>query len=147
MIYLGNNEFIKGYINNLNKVYIGNDLLYWNAKEDNNTPTGDTFITLTSDTSKSIPMQTFRIDMTDPNNTGYYFVRFSTTPNDTGAPNNMLYSIAIDENLIFDNGSRKYIDDQLLIGDNIYEYTFSTIVYIHDIEKNAPISQIQYKQI
>ena len=36
MIYLGNNEFIKGYINNLNKVYIGNDLLYWNVKEDNN---------------------------------------------------------------------------------------------------------------
>ena len=36
MIYLGNNEFIKGYINNLNKVYIGNDLLYWNIKEDDN---------------------------------------------------------------------------------------------------------------
>lgn len=104
------------------------------------------WITLTTDTARDIPMQTFRIDATDPYNSGYYFITFSATPNYEGGNASITtFSICPDEGLIWDSGSKKNIVDQVHIEGNIYEYTFSQVVYFAGGERNAPLSQVQYK--
>ena len=103
------------------------------------------WITLTFDTDKNIPMQRFRIDATDPQTSGYYFIRFSSTPN--GSFTNTRFSICPDEGIIYDNGTRKNIRDQINIEGNIYEYTFSVPIYFADAEQNAPVSQVKYQPI
>ena len=106
------------------------------------------WITLTKDTDRSIQMQTFRIDATDPNTSGYYFITFSKTPNYSGTNASITsFSICPDEDRIFDNGSRKTITSQTHIEGNVYEYTFSVPVYFAGGETNAPLSQVQYKKM
>ena len=100
-----------------------------------------TLITISSNTDRTIPMQRFRIDATDPQNTGYYFIRFTTTP-DTDTTDNHSFSICPDEGTIWDNGMEKSITAQTKIDDNVYEYTFSVPVYFSNAEKNAPVSQV-----
>lgn len=104
------------------------------------------WVTLTSDTDRSIQMQTFRIDATDPGTSGNYFITFSATPNYSGANATITsFSICPDEGTIYDNGSRKSITAQTHIEGNVYEYTFSVPVYFAGGEANAPLSQVQYK--
>ena len=108
------------------------------------------WVTLKQNTDRSIQMQTFRIDTT-PTPTlapesGYYFITFSISPDYPGENADITdFSICIDEDRIFDNGSRKYISDQKHIEGNVYEYTFSVPVYFAGGERNAPLSQVQYK--
>ena len=105
------------------------------------------WVTLTQDTDRSIQMQTFRIDTTEPEmSSGEYFITFSTSPNypEENAYINE-YSICINEDKIFDNRSRKNITSQKHIEGNVYEYTFSVPVYFAGGEGNAPLSQVQYK--
>ena len=102
-------------------------------------------VTLTSDTNRGIPMQTFRIDATDPGTTVRYFITFSKTANASGNYQNVTsFSICPDEGTIWDNGTSKRITDQTHIEGNIYEYTFSSVVYFGGAETNAPLSQVQY---
>lgn len=104
------------------------------------------WVTLTQDTDRSIQMQTFRIDATDPKTNSHYFITFSATPNYTGANASITsFSICPDEGTIYDNGSRKVITAQTHIEGNVYEYTFSVPVYFAGAEANAPLSQVQYK--
>lgn len=104
------------------------------------------WVTLTQDTDRSIQMQTFRIDATDPQTNSHYFITFSATPNYTGANASITkFSICPDEGTIYDNGSRKAITAQTHIEGNVYEYTFSVPVYFAGGESNAPLSQVQYK--
>ena len=105
------------------------------------------WITLTQDTSRNIQMQTFRIDTTyPPMSSGYYFITFSKEPNYVGENEDITrFSICINEDRIFDDGSRKLITDQTHIEGNVYEYTFSVPVYFAGGERNAPLSQVQYK--
>ena len=104
------------------------------------------WITLTKDTDRSIQMQKFRIDATDPQTSGYYFITFSKTPNYSGTNASITgFSICPDENSIWDNGSTKKITSQTHIEGNVYEYTFSVPVYFAGGETNAPLSQVQYK--
>ena len=107
----------------------------------------EVWVTLTQDTDRSIQMQTFRIDTTNPEMPGgYYFITFSTEPNYLGENADITdFSICINEDTIFDNGSRKRISDQKHIEGNVYEYTFSVPVYFAGGEINAPLSQVQYK--
>jgi hypothetical protein len=125
------------YISAINE-YTTGDLIEENAVECQ-------WITLTFDTDKTIPMQRFRIDATDPQTSGYYFIRFSSTPN--GSFTNTRFSICPDEGIIFDDGTRKNITDQINIEGNIYEYTFSVPIYFADAEQNAPVSQVKYQPI
>lgn len=125
------------YISTINEYTIG-DLIEENARECQ-------WVTLTFDTDKTIPMQRFRIDATDPQTSGYYFIRFSSTPN--GSFTNTKFSICPDEGIIFDNGTMKNITDQINIEGNIYEYTFSVPIYFADAEQNAPVSQVKYQPI
>ena len=105
------------------------------------------WVTLRQNTDRSIQMQTFRIDTTEPEmSSGYYFITFSISPNYHGENADITdFSICINEDRIFDNGSRKYITDQKHIEGNVYEYTFSVPVYFAGGERNAPLSQVQYK--
>ena len=105
------------------------------------------WVTLKQNTDRSIQMQTFRIDMTDPPmSSGYYFITFSTSPDYPGENADITdFSICINEDTIFDNGSRKTITSQKHIEGNVYEYTFSVPVYFAGGERNAPLSQVQYK--
>lgn len=104
------------------------------------------WVTLTQDTDRSIEMQTFRIDATDPKTNSHYFITFSATPNYTGANASITsFSICPDEGVIYDNGSHKAITAQTHIEGNVYEYTFSVPVYFAGGEANAPLSQVQYK--
>ena len=105
------------------------------------------WVTLTQYTDRSIQMQTFRIDTTEPEmSSGYYFITFSTSPDYPGENADITdFSICINEDTIYDNGSRKYISDQKRIEGNVYEYTFSVPVYFAGGERNAPLSQVQYK--
>lgn len=109
---------------------------------------GVKWVTLTQDTYRSIQMQTFRID-TSPTPTpeiGEYFITFSTSPNYPGDNAYLTdFSICIEEDRIYDNGSMKNIRDQKHIEGNVYEYTFSVPVYFAGGERNAPLSQVQYK--
>ena len=112
------------------------------------TPGEEGWVTLTQDTDRSIQMQTFRIDTstTPEMPSGYYFITFSTEPDYYGENADITYfSICINENSIYDNGSRKHITDQKHIEGNVYEYTFSVPVYFAGGERNAPLSQVQYK--
>lgn len=108
---------------------------------------GVKWVTLTKYTDRRIQMQTFRIDMTEPEmSSGYYFITFSTEPDYPGENAYITdFSICINEDTIFDNGSRKNIRDQKHIEGNVYEYTFSVPVYFAGGERNAPLSQVQYK--
>ena len=105
------------------------------------------WVTLAQNTDRSIQMQTFRIDTTEPEMSGgYYFITFSTSPDYPGENADITdFSICINEDSIYDNGSRKYITDQKHIEGNVYEYTFSVPVYFAGGERNAPLSQVQYK--
>ena len=105
------------------------------------------WVTLKQYTDRSIQMQTFRIDMTEPEmSSGYYFITFSTEPNYHGENADITdFSICINENSIWDDSSRKRITDQTHIEGNVYEYTFSVPVYFAGGERNAPLSQVQYK--
>ena len=108
------------------------------------------WVTLTQNTDRSIQMQTFRIDTTTTPTTapenGEDFITFSTEQNYPGENAYLTdFSICIREDTIFDNGSRKYISDQKHIEGNVYEYTFSVPVYFAGGERNAPLSQVQYK--
>ena len=105
------------------------------------------WITLTQYTDRSIQMQTFRIDTTEPEmSSGYYFITFSTSPDYPGENADITdFSICINEDRIFDNGSMKTITSQKHIEGNVYEYTFSVPVYFAGGERNAPLSQVQYK--
>ena len=105
------------------------------------------WVTLRQNTDRSIQMQTFRIDTTEPEmSIGYYFITFSTSPNYPGENADIIdFSICINEDTIFDNGSRKRISDQKHIEGNVYEYTFSVPVYFAGGEINAPLSQVKYK--
>ena len=105
------------------------------------------WVTLTQYTDRSIQMQTFRIDTTKPEmSSGYYFITFSTEPNYPGENADITdFSICINEDRIFDNGSLKTITSQKHIEGNVYEYTFSVPVYFAGGERNAPLSQVQYK--
>ena len=105
------------------------------------------WVTLRQNTDRSIQMQTFRIDTTEPEMSGgYYFITFSTEPDYPGENADITdFSICINEDSIYDNGSRKYITDQKHIEGNVYEYTFSVPVYFAGGERNAPLSQVQYK--
>ena len=104
------------------------------------------WVTLTFDTDRSIPMQRFIIDATDPQNSGYYFITFSNSPNYTGSNAGITkFSICPDEGTIWDNGTRKNITEQINIEGNIYEYTFSVPVYFAGAEQNAPLSQVKYQ--
>lgn len=112
------------------------------------TPGQEGWVTLTQDTDRSIQMQTFRID-TSPTSempSGYYFITFSTSPNYVGENADITYfSICINEDRIYDNGSRKRITEQKNIEGDVYEYTFSVPVYFAGGERNAPLSKVQYK--
>ena len=106
------------------------------------------WVTLTQNTDRSIQMQTFRIDtsITPEMPSRYYFITFSTSPDYPGENADITsFSICINEDRIFDNGSRKYITEQKHIEGNVYEYTFSVPVYFAGGERNAPLSQVQYK--
>ena len=105
------------------------------------------WVTLAQNTDRSIQMQTFRIDTTKPEmSSGYYFITFSISPDYPGENADITdFSICINEDTIYDNGSRKYISDQKRIEGNVYEYTFSVPVYFAGGERNAPLSQVQYK--
>lgn len=106
------------------------------------------WVTLTKDTNRRIQMQTFRIDtITTPTpEFGEYFITFSTEPDYPGENADLTYfSICPDEDTIYDNHSRKNIRDQKHIEGNVYEYTFSVPVYFAGGERNAPLSQVQYK--
>ena len=105
------------------------------------------WVTLRQNTDRSIQMQTFRIDTTEPEMSGgYYFITFSTEPYYPGENADITdFSICINEDSIFDNGSRKHITLQTHIEGNVYEYTFSVPVYFAGGERNAPLSQVQYK--
>lgn len=105
------------------------------------------WVTLTKDTSRSIKMQTFRIDKSYPEfEDGNRFITFSTEPDYPGENADLTsFSICINEDTIYDNHSRKYIRDQKHIEGNVYEYTFSVPVYFAGGEINAPLSQVQYK--
>lgn len=106
------------------------------------------WVTLTKDTARNIQMQTFRIDTstTPEMPSGYYFITFSEIrdyPEENADLTN--FSICINENTIYDNYSRKHITEQKHIEGNVYEYTFSVPVYFAGGERNAPLSQVQYK--
>ena len=105
------------------------------------------WVTLTQNTDRSIQMQTFRIDMTKPEmSSGYYFITFSKEPNYVGENEDITrFSICINEDTIWDNSSLKTITSQTHIEGNVYEYTFSVPVYFAGGERNAPLSQVQYK--
>lgn len=108
------------------------------------------WVTLTKDTSRSIKMQTFKIDTTttptSSPESGYYFITFSKEPNYPGENADLTnFSICIDENSIYDDYSRKHITEQTHIEGNVYEYTFSVPVYFAGGERNALLSQVQYK--
>ena len=105
------------------------------------------WVTLKQNTDRNIKMQTFRIDMTEPEmSSGYYFITFSTSPDYPGENADInSFSICINEDRIYDNGLRKYITEQTHIEGNVYEYTFSVPVYFAGGERNAPLSQVQYK--
>ena len=105
------------------------------------------WVTLAQNTDRSIQMQTFRIDTTNPETPGgYYFITFSTSPDYPGENADITdFSICINEDTIFDDGSRKTITSQKHIEGNVYEYTFSVPVYFAGGERNAPLSQVQYK--
>ena len=107
----------------------------------------EVWVTLTKDTDRSIQMQTFRIDTTEPEMPGGYdFITFSKSPDYPGENADITdFSICINEDRIFDNGSLKYITGQKHIEGNVYEYTFSVPVYFAGGEINAPLSQVQYK--
>ena len=145
MVYINENKLNKGYINEYNKAYIGDKLLYWNADKYNEGG-GDKWITLTSDTPRYIPMQKFRIDITDPGTSGHYFITFSATPNyvGTNAPI-IVFSICPDEGTLYDSRTKKLLSSLTKVEGNICEYTFSQVVYFAGGEKNAPLSQVQYK--
>lgn len=106
------------------------------------------WVTLTKDTARNIQMQTFRID-TSPTPTpeiGEYFITFSEIQDYPEENADLTYfSICIDENRIYDNYSIKQITEQKHIEGNVYEYTFSVPVYFAGGERNAPLSQVQYK--
>ena len=108
------------------------------------------WVTLTQNTDRSIQMQTFKIDTTTTPTSSpeivENFITFSTEPNYHGEYADLTdFSICINEDRIFDNGSRKYITEQKHIEGNVYEYTFSVPVYFAGGERNAPLSQVQYK--
>ena len=105
------------------------------------------WVTLTKYTDRSIQMQTFRIDMTNPEmSSGYYFITFSTEPDYLGENADITrFSICINENTIWDDSSIKTITSQTHIEGNVYEYTFSVPIYFAGGERNAPLSQVQYK--
>lgn len=110
---------------------------------ENESSTSPEYIVLTQNTNRSIPMQTFRIDATDPQTSGYYFITFSQSPNYTGSNASITtFSICPDEGTIYDNGAKKYITAQTNINDNIYEYTFSVPIYFAGAEQYAPVSQV-----
>lgn len=105
------------------------------------------WVALTKDTDRSIQMQTFRI-YTSPTAmpVGESFITFSTSPNYPGDNAYLTdFSICIEEDSIYDNGSKKYIGEQKHIEGNVYEYTFSVPVYFAGGERNAPLSQVKYK--
>ena len=109
----------------------------------NETPTSQEYIVLSQDTDRSIQMQTFRINATDPGTSGNYFITFNTTPNyGEDYASIPIFSICPDEGIIYDNYDKKYITAQTQISDNIYEYTFSVPVYFAGGEENAPYSQV-----
>ena len=144
MIYLDNNKIIS--LGGIKRAYLNNTLIFQSfvkvvAKQPK-------WVTLTQDTDRSIQMQTFRIDATDPQTSGYYFITFSETPNyDDANVDITSFSICPDEGTIYDNGSRKAITAQTHIEGNVYEYTFSVPVYFAGAEENAPLSQVQYKSM
>lgn len=144
MIYLDNNKIIG--LGGIKRAYLNNTLIFQSfAKVVVEEPK---WVTLTQDTDRSIQMQTFRIDATDPKTSGHYFITFSATPNYTGANASITsFSICPDEGTIYDNGSRKAITAQTHIEGNVYEYTFSVPVYFAGAEENAPLSQVQYKSM
>ena len=125
MIYLDNNKIIS--LGGIKRAYLNNTLIFQSfAKVVAEQPK---WITLTQDTDRSIQMQTFRIDATDPQTSGRYFITFSATPNYTGANASITsFSICPDEGVIYDNGSRKAITAQTHIEGNVYEYTFPDYV-------------------
>lgn len=134
-------EYVIDKYNIQTKIFTKGDLIQENSDNCK-------WVTLTSDTDRSIQMQTFRIDATDPGTSGYYFITFSSAPNYGGANASITtFSICPDEGSIWDNGSSKKITSQTHIEGNIYEYTFSVPVYFAGGEKNAPLSQVQYKKM
>ena len=124
--------------------------LGWKDTCNQETPGEEKWVTLTQYTDRSIQMQTFKIDTTTTPTTApenvENFITFSTSP-DFPEENAYLtdFSICIEENTIYDNGSRKHITEQTHIEGNVYEYTFSVPVYFAGGERNAPLSQVQYK--
>ena len=121
--------------------------LGWKDTCNTDTPGQERWVTLTQNTDRSIQMQTFRIDMTEPEmSSGYYFITFSKEPNYPGENEDITrFSICINENSIWDDSSLKTITDQTHIEGNVYEYTFSVPVYFAGGERNALLSQVQYK--
>lgn len=133
---------VDGNLINTGVIILG-DLLEENAED-----CQSIWITLTQDTPRDIPMQTFRIDATDPETDGYYFITFSSSPNYDGENADITgFSICPDEGNIWDVGLSKEIKDQTYIEGNIYEYTFSQVVYFAGAEPNAPLSQVQYQPL
>lgn len=125
------------------EIYIIGDLIEEGAED-----CQSIWITLTQDTPRDIPMRTFRIDATDPGTSGYYFITFSPSPNYVGGNASITtFSICPDEGTIYDNYSSKQIKNQTHIEGNIYEYTFSQVVYFAGAERNAPLSQVQYQPL
>lgn len=110
------------------------------------------YVMLTRDTEKDIPIRTFRFEMTETSNPGNTFVALSSEPSQTSTgalsgPCSLYgFSFSLAENRIFDDGAVLEIEDMTLVdADNsIYEYTFSTTVYICDIQTNVPIGKIWY---
>lgn len=142
MIYLDNNKIIS--LGGIKRAYVKDTLIFQSfAKVVVEEPK---WVTLKQDTDRSLSMQTFRIDATDPQTSGHYFITFSATPNFDGTNASITkFSICPDEGVIYDNGSRKAITAQTHIEGNVYEYTFSVPVYFAGAEENAPLSQVQYK--
>lgn len=144
MAYINNNKIIG--LGGIKRAYVKDTLIFQSyvkvvAKQPK-------WVTLTPYTNRSIQMQTFRIDATDPMTSGYYFITFSETPNyDDANVDITSFSICPDEGTIYDNGSRKAITAQTHIEGNVYEYTFSVPVYFAGAEENAPLSQVQYKSM
>lgn len=142
MIYLDNNKIIS--LGGIKRAYLNNTLIFQSfAKVVVEEPK---WVTLKQNTNRSIQMQTFRIDATDPQTNGYYFITFSATPNYDGDNADITsFSICPDEGTLYDNGSKKSITAQTHIEGNVYEYTFSVPVYFAGGEANAPLSQVQYE--
>lgn len=96
---------------------------------------------------KTIPFQTIRINTNGADASGWYFINFSTEKNQTNNGASTQYSVAIEENHLWDDHIKHNISELTKIDEGVYEYTFSTPLYYAGCEENAQPSLISYLPI